>query len=409
MNPTIQSGMHPDAESLTAFAEQLMPAPERDQILAHMATCSRCREVVFLSQRALEEDQPEAVPALREVPKASRASWFSGWRWAWVPVAALAAFIGLAVLQHFRRPAESTQVAINTPRTDALQKTERSNATPPRATPSSTAALKSLEAGPTKPLARRDGVVRQEDREEAKRLNEKKSDRQKDEAVASGGAAIAGSGGSVGSLHGTLSAARATGAAMGGPVAANQFQQQNLAQQNITQQNSALQAQNVPADAADKPVMPSAALGAASETVTVQADKVEPLPTPAPAAPAQLSSVPLTGRDEGTLSPAIAKQKLSQKITLPSGLGVSSIASESDRSVALDSAGTLFLSEDGGKQWRSIQTQWTGRPLLVRTRPVGTQNGASRAPQTVRFELVNDKLQTWFSYDGKTWTAQPSR
>ena len=195
---------------------------------------------------------------------------------------------------------------------------------------------------------------------------------------------------------------------MGGPVAANQFQQQNLAQQNITQQNSALQAQNVPADAANKPVMPSAALGAASETVTVQADKVEPLPTPAPAAPAQLSSVPLTGRDEGTLSPAIAKQKLSQKITLPSGLGVSSIASESDRSVALDSAGTLFLSEDGGKQWRSIQTQWTGRPLLVRTRPVGTQNGASRAPQTVRFELVNDKLQTWFSYDGKTWTAQPS-
>jgi hypothetical protein len=406
--------MHPDAESLTAFAEQLMPAPERDQILAHMATCSRCREVVFLSQRALEEDQPEAVPALGDVPKASRASWFGGWRWAWVPVAALAAFIGLAVLQHFRRPADSTQAAINTPKTDALQKTERSNATPPSAAPSSNAAaLKSLEARSTKQLASRDDIVPREDKEEAKQLDEKKSARQKDDAIQSGGASIAlpagvsaGSAGSLGSLHGTISA-RAKVSSIGGPVAANQFQQQNLAQQNITQQNSAMQAQNVPADA-NKPVMPSAALGAASETVTVQADRVEPLPTPTPAAPAQLSSVPLTGRNEGTLSPAIAKQKVMQKITLPSGLGVLSVASEASRSVALDTAGTLFLSEDSGKQWQSIQTQWTGRPLLVRTRPAGTQNGASRAPQTVRFELVNDKLQTWFSYDGKTWTAQPS-
>jgi Putative zinc-finger len=421
MNPTIQSGMHPDAESLTAFAEQLMPAPERDQILAHMATCSRCREVVFLSQRTLEEDQPEAVPSLLEVPKASRASWFGGWRWAWVPIAALAAFIGVAVLQHFRGPAESTQVAINTPKTDALQKTEPSNAPPASAAPSSNAAaLKSLEAESTNSSARRDGIVRREDKEEAKQLDEKKAARQKDDAVQSGGASIAlppgvsggslgsvESAGSVGSLHGTISA-RAKGASIGGPVAANQFQQQNPAQQNITQQNSAMQAQNVPADAANKPVMPSAALGAASEAVTVQADKIEPLPTPAPAAPAQVSSFPLTGKNEGTLSPAIAKQKVMQKITLASGLGVLSVASGASRSIALDTAGTLFLSEDSGKQWQSIQTQWTGRPLLVRTRPVGTQNGASRAPQTMRFELVNDKLQTWFSYDGKTWTAQPS-
>jgi hypothetical protein len=67
----------------------------------------------------------------------------------------------------------------------------------------------------------------------------------------------------------------------------------------------------------------------------------------------------------------------------------------------------MFLSVDGGKHWQPIQTQWTGRALLVRTRPVGTQAAALRAPQTMRFELVNDKLQTWISYDGKTWTQQP--
>ncbi len=57
MNPTAQSGMHPDAESLTAFAEQLLPAAERDQILMHMATCRRCREVVFLAQHARRSER----------------------------------------------------------------------------------------------------------------------------------------------------------------------------------------------------------------------------------------------------------------------------------------------------------------------------------------------------------------
>ena len=35
MNPTIQPGMHPDAESLTAFAEQVLPVAEREEILSH--------------------------------------------------------------------------------------------------------------------------------------------------------------------------------------------------------------------------------------------------------------------------------------------------------------------------------------------------------------------------------------
>ena len=90
--------MHPDAESLTAFAEQLLPAPERDQILVHMATCSRCREVVFLARTAAGEEQPAAVSLKAAVPAEPRAPWFRGWRWAWIPVAALAGFVGFAVV-----------------------------------------------------------------------------------------------------------------------------------------------------------------------------------------------------------------------------------------------------------------------------------------------------------------------
>lgn len=402
MNPTIQSGMHPDAESLTAFAEQLLPAAKRDQILAHMATCSRCREVVFLSQRALEEDQPEAVPASKEAPAARRPSWFGGWRWAWVPVAAIAALIGVAVLQHLRHPAESTQLAVNAPKADALHNAEP---TKPALT-TSAASLKSEEPEPAKPLAKRDGVVRQAAKEETKQLDEKKSVGQKDYAVLAGAAPAALPPGiSGGSMDGMMSA-RAKAPSIGGPAATNQFQQQNMAQQNLALQNSVMKPQNVPADANKKVVEPRAALGAASETVSVQADQMEVLPRPASASPTQILSVPLSGEYHGTLSSAIAKQKVMQKTTLPSGLGVLATASRASQVVALDTSGTLFLSEDGGKHWQSIQTQWTGRALLVRTRPVGTEAGALRAPQTLRFELVNDKLQTWFSYDGKIWTAQ---
>ena len=83
------------------------------------------------------------------------------------------------------------------------------------------------------------------------------------------------------------------------------------------------------------------------------------------------------------------------------------MASAPNRAIALDTAGALFLSEDGGKHWQPIPTQWTGRPVLVRTRPLRTQPSALAGVQIMRFELVNDKLQTWVSIDGKLWTAQP--
>ena len=41
MNSTPQLDLHPDADSLNAFVEQALGAPEREQILAHIAKCDR--------------------------------------------------------------------------------------------------------------------------------------------------------------------------------------------------------------------------------------------------------------------------------------------------------------------------------------------------------------------------------
>ena len=56
MNRVLQPDVHPDAESLNAFVERALPQPERAQIVAHLGTCARCREVDFLAQAAAAAD-----------------------------------------------------------------------------------------------------------------------------------------------------------------------------------------------------------------------------------------------------------------------------------------------------------------------------------------------------------------
>src|SRR5215831_7855241 len=45
---------HPDADLLTAFAEQSLTDRERGQVLAHLSQCIDCREVVSLAMPEIE-------------------------------------------------------------------------------------------------------------------------------------------------------------------------------------------------------------------------------------------------------------------------------------------------------------------------------------------------------------------
>jgi hypothetical protein len=89
---------HPDADQLTAFAEQSLAGHERDQIMQHLARCGDCREVVSL-----------AHPPEVELPvhAGSRANWF---RWPvlrWAAVAAGVVLIAsIATVQYRNRSAK---------------------------------------------------------------------------------------------------------------------------------------------------------------------------------------------------------------------------------------------------------------------------------------------------------------
>jgi len=99
---------HPDADLLTAFAEQSLAGTERDQVVEHLARCGDCREVVLLALPAEVEPPPLAE---------SSANWFrwtplSGSAWRWTAVAAGVVLIASIGTLQYRRQ-QSRELATN--------------------------------------------------------------------------------------------------------------------------------------------------------------------------------------------------------------------------------------------------------------------------------------------------------
>src|SRR6185437_7221532 len=83
------NGNHPDADTLTALTEQLLPAAERQQVLAHLSACGQCREVFALSQPQLSESATQ--PVIKPLP-------VSRWRKLFTPTFGLAATAAAAAI-----------------------------------------------------------------------------------------------------------------------------------------------------------------------------------------------------------------------------------------------------------------------------------------------------------------------
>ena len=94
------AGVHPDADLLTAYAEQILTSSERSQVLEHLAACRQCRDVVWL---ALEPVAEEKAPVLVAMP---RRRWFLTPQFALVAaVAAMAVGVGIVMRLQPSQPA----------------------------------------------------------------------------------------------------------------------------------------------------------------------------------------------------------------------------------------------------------------------------------------------------------------
>ena len=143
---------HPDADLLSAFAEQALSATERDGVLQHLAVCGDCRDVVVLALPAADVAPPQVAPQTADEDGARRTVSRAGapalhklsFAWPTLRWAALAAGVAVAAavllvhpgkLNQAILPSVSPQVATTAPPASGSQIASSSAPSSPIASP----------------------------------------------------------------------------------------------------------------------------------------------------------------------------------------------------------------------------------------------------------------------------------
>ena len=111
LQETSAPGPHPDADLLTAFAEQSLAESERARVMDHLARCGDCREVLSLALPAMELVAVAASSTPASTTPA-RSRWFT-WpvlRWG-VAAAGIIALASIGVVQYRQRLQNHTLVS----------------------------------------------------------------------------------------------------------------------------------------------------------------------------------------------------------------------------------------------------------------------------------------------------------
>jgi hypothetical protein len=329
MSEPLQSAYHPDADQISAFVEQALPAHEREQLLSHLAVCPGCRDLVALSLPELE------APA-KPVATLARKPWWLGWTLALPLAGALATAVLTFVYFH---PTPGTPVVQKPQIADAhaaprTATSELSSALPARSAPPAsrkTAASGAVSATPapfpSAPAAGEaiGGPIVTGRNLAGLRLQSDKLSISTERGFITGEKAESKSGPGVDSAGAALAKA---------PAKLLEAEPRSFA---------ANQAAPIASSAAPPPTAPATS---ADETVSVQN-----------AAPA----IDTVSADLSNLQ--IAQEEVKLDHPLPSHLAILSSATLGKRIVAIDSARNVFASKDSGKHWKQVPTHWQGSPL----------------------------------------------
>jgi Carboxypeptidase regulatory-like domain/Putative zinc-finger len=386
MSERLHPGPHPDADSLSAFIEGVLSEHERLQCLAHLAECDRCREVVFVAQELPVPAAPKRVPIRRR--------WFAP-----IPVlgaAAAACLVVAAVWIYLHRtptmpPAHevATQPVLVSP--PAVQQQAQ---TPPFMRPSTKSephrsarrqtfdqngpgfALLPLvpRTQPTLPPPPRIAydVLPSPPAFASPAPQAVGPPPQDSLSVVTGtvtdpsGAVVPGAtvalrqldtSSSTNAQTDTSGRFKVTGLPPGRyelKIAAPGFQQ--------TSRYVDLAPQEVAV------VTPTLSIGASAQTVEVTA------------------AVPSIETESASLAP--------EPHPLPSKLPVATTLANGKIMLSVDSAGTLFLSQNKGKRWKAVKPVWTGKVVEL---------AEPDQPSTAKFKLTTDSGSEWLSIDGSHW------
>lgn len=381
MSRALQPELHPDAESLNAFIEQALPREERAGILGHLATCARCRQIVFLAQQAgAEEPAQEAAREAAAPPRwAGRFhGWTRDWRLAWAPAAAFALLAAIAVsvhLWHVPGDGEVARVAPPAPLAAPASRAVPEPISPPPAAAHAARNTATAPHGATTP-----------------RLTASSASGDLVSAAAAPPPRVEPAESSAKSIAFGREAPASQAASASAPAVA--AWQSERAQAELSHASRAMRAERARSAASTGALQsaPNLADESASTahfaTKSLTPEGFEPAPASAAA-----GNVSLTAAQPAT-------------VLLPSGLAVLSSAALGKRTVAIDRAGSLYMKARPDGNWVPVTRQWTGRLIQVRVQTPAQAESAAAPTAVGVFAIVNSGNQVWTSPDGKTWKAQ---
>jgi Putative zinc-finger/Photosynthesis system II assembly factor YCF48 len=395
---------HPDADLLTAFADQALSGAERDNVLEHLAFCGNCREVVAL---ALPEETV-AVPGIVEVDRSVNAagnanerekSRLSVFAWPTLRWAALAAGVALAasvLLLRPEKPKIATLSSANPPANVAAPMTPALEAAPPMDHVATLTRNDVAKANPEPSLSRklraRHSATEPVPAESGMLIANKKDSVLADKPSAGLSAGARSFAYDASTPRATTEQVEVSGAA--------------VAVESAPSAEGTLMARNeAPAVVRAKPALPG--LDAKQQKVETQQSQVA-------AVSATAESLPVNGRSMMKLAPlksapnvawmiagGILQQSTDSGKSWQSAVHVDHpllcYASHDQDVWAGGKAGTLFHSADGGSNWAPVQPSSKGHSLGADVTHIDV-----RGPAEVVVSTNNN--ETWTTADGgKSW------
>ncbi len=349
---------HLDPDTLSAFAEDALPAHEREAAYAHLAVCPDCRHLVQLAQPEVVE-RPVVAPAPRRA--------FAGWRWMWTSAIACAG-IGLAALV-LTRPATISNPPAQMARVEAppaVPAPAQVAAATPAPAPGQQAillrkpALTKAAAPPPLPAAvpapgnpfQSFTRARQEP-EQASRI------------------------------HGALP-----------PPALPPLTQPQL---RAEKKAADPQLNFAPRSASPVTLSQAAPPPSAPAAASVNA---------APAAKPQGAPLILSSQTSVEVANAVVAQL---SAPLPGQRPVASSFASGSQVVAADSAGSVYFSADSGQHWTTVKAAWAGHAVQIASattaQPMQDTNAAVKKAKVEApvFALTTSTGERWTSPDGTHW------
>jgi len=384
MSEHLQTGMHPEPDSLNAFIEGVLPEHERLECLAHLADCARCREIVFAAQEPAAAEEPVREP------------WWKRWLGpipALTSAAVAAALLVSVVAYRNNKPAElplppaPTQMApVPQPAPQAIAKAAPPTTPPARKTliaPQPLAAPIMLPPAP--PPANAPAAIGQTNlaiRNAAPAAAPPSVEGRVTDAT---GGSIAGAVVTV-----TPAGVNTSGASRTDPqgqfaiagLLPGQYDLQ-ISAPGFTRVSKKVEVQPDAVAQADA-ILP---VGSAAESVEVAAAN--------PKVNTEASTLSRSARVLIRKTPAAAmlsadpsapKTVTNGKITLMAGTN-----------------GELLRSTNAGKSWKPVKPVWQGKVVRLVAPP------DVPAPPKTAFQLTTDTGANWFSQDGSHWTPAPSQ